>query len=169
MNFEKLYQWLESVAGLSCNADEQIRMLNVRSIITDPERFRDAFMQTIDTVCSTLDALDEHYKELPAEFPQRSTIKEEYGKYVMHELCGVISAALRILSLPVPDSVTDLDMLRAADVVNVMTRLVRELTIYDSETVQNSEWYTAHAETLEQLHITARELSVMKRMIKKEK
>ena len=165
---EEIYLWLESRSGETFDVDDKINSLLVNDlIVTDTDQWEFALSGILTTMNNCLNAIDEHWREIPDNLPSRTSMKNLYYGHVMNGINTILQKAFSAIGLDVPSRLSDVSVIQLSSLINACNTLLDLIRALKDNTVDDlirANWYEKyedeHDEALmSQLHVARQDLA----------
>ena len=141
MDFEELFIWLESFAGVPFDFREDLNTLSQYDAFVDPFDWRVSLANIFTNLDNALDIIDEHKRDMPDTFPPYADVKRELTRSTISIIFDNVKQTLSMIGVDM-DDVNSLDDLKAS--ILAASELIEMCIKNDLDMIKKDNLYEAH-------------------------
>ena len=97
--WDELNLWIERYSGVEYDLPYYLRLLKNDEIFLSPSNWKNSLGIALDRLSDVIDVIDEHYQDLPDEFPSRSELKKMVTSNVLQEIIEILNDVKQKLNI----------------------------------------------------------------------
>lgn len=140
---DEIYVFLEEYTGTSYDFDESVAEINGETAFVSPFEWRVAIENILTQLDEATDAIDEHWRNIPSDMPNRTEMKRMLAQRALTLLVGNIKNVCDQLNIDTPKMST-IDQLKI--VVQTLFELLEMLGAYELDVILKDELFEQHEE-----------------------
>lgn len=141
--WDEIYLWMEAQSGVSYDLSDDIKEVSGDAIFVTPHQWKTNVRYILNKLSEAIDVIDENYKNLHEDLPNRDQMKKMFTAQVLGNLVKIINSIKQKLCIEQTD-ITNVETLQ--DNIDALYDIVEELRTESIENIMSSDWYDDYNE-----------------------
>lgn len=136
--WDEVYTWLEEHSGNAYDLRDDIDAVSGDAIFISPHEWHSNIHYVLDKLSDALDVVDENWKHLTEDLPNRTDLKKLITTDVLSGLVKIIDSIEQKLNID-PVDINNVDTLYV--VIETLFDIVEEMTTHSIEQILKTDWF----------------------------